>query len=202
MPDNQQLHGLLNPLLVPTYPWEAISVNFIGTLPESENRDGVFDTITVVINLLTSMVHLIPSRAKYTAKKVAELMFESVYKLHGFPCRIISNRDVLFTSTFWQRLNKLIRPKLKLAGACHPQMDSTTERANQTMVQMIRELVNSRQLDWILKFPAIELALNSAQSDSTGFLPFFLNTGRTPHSMIWNSAPQSEFPTVCNITLS
>ena len=69
------------------------------------------------------------------------------------------------------------------------------------MVQMIREVVNSRQSDWTLKLPAIEFALNSARSDSTGFSPFFLNTGRTPCSMIWNSAPQSEFPAVRNFAL-
>lgn len=201
-PDNQRPYGLLNPLPISSYPWEAIGVDFVGPLPESSNRDGTFDSITVTIDLLTSMVHLVPSRTNYTAKEVAELMFESVYKLHGLPRRIVSDRDVLFTSTFWQRLNELIGPELKMSSAYHPETDGATERANRTLVQMLRELVNNRQTDWAFKLPAIEFALNSARSDSTGFSPFFLNHGRMPRAMVWNSAPQSEFPAVRNFALT
>ncbi|RDB29688.1 Retrovirus-related Pol polyprotein from transposon opus [Hypsizygus marmoreus] len=92
-PSNQKPFGLLNPLDVPTRPWESIGVDFVGPLPESRNRDGVFDSLTVVIDLLTAMVHLIPSRIDYNARQVAELMFEAVYKLHGLPRFIISDRD-------------------------------------------------------------------------------------------------------------
>ena len=80
----------------------------MGPLPESRNRDGVFDAITVVICLLTAMVHLIPSRINYNALQLAELMFEEIYKLHGLPKNIISDRDVLFTSVFWDHLHKLL----------------------------------------------------------------------------------------------
>ena len=66
-PSNQKPYGLLNPLPVPTQPWEAIGIDFVGPLPESKNRDGTFDSITVVICLLTAMVHLIPSRINYNA---------------------------------------------------------------------------------------------------------------------------------------
>jgi hypothetical protein len=61
-PSNQKPYGLLNPLSVPSYPWESIGMDFVGPLPESGNRDGLFDSITVIICLLTSMVHLVPSR--------------------------------------------------------------------------------------------------------------------------------------------
>lgn len=60
-PSNQKPYRLLNPLPVPTYPWESVGMDFIGPLPESRNRDGSFDLITVVICLLMSMVHLILS---------------------------------------------------------------------------------------------------------------------------------------------
>jgi len=66
-PSNQKPYGLLNPLSVPSHPWEVIRIDFIGTLPESKNRDGTFDSITVVICLLMAMVHLIPSRITYNA---------------------------------------------------------------------------------------------------------------------------------------
>lgn len=60
-PTTQKPYGLLNPLDVSTYPWESIGVDFVGPLPESKNQDGTFNSITVVICLLTSLVHLIPS---------------------------------------------------------------------------------------------------------------------------------------------
>lgn len=116
-PSNQKPYGLLNPLSVPSYPWESIRMDFVGPLPESGNRDGMFDSITVVICLLTSMVHLIPSRTNYNASQLAELMFEHIYKLHGLPKNIISDRDILFTSTFWGQLHRLIGTKLRLSSA-------------------------------------------------------------------------------------
>jgi len=88
---NQKPYGLLNPLPVPVYPWEAIGIDFVGPLPLSNDRDSEYDSITVIIDLLTTMVHLVPSRTTYTAKQVAELIFDNVYKLHGLPKAIISD---------------------------------------------------------------------------------------------------------------
>ena len=200
-PNNQKPYGLLNPLPVPTYPWESIGVDFVGPLPESGNRDGIFDSLTVVICLLTSMVHLIPSRINYNAPQLAELMFEHIYKLHGLPKNIISDRDVLFTSVFWSRLHNLIGSRLRMSSAYHPQTDGATERANRTITQMIRQCIHPNQKDWVTKLPAIEFAINSARSASTGYAPFFLNFGRMPRSMIWNPASSEEYPSVRNFAM-
>ena len=200
-PSNQKPYGLLNPLSIPTYPWESIGVDFVGPLPESGNRDGIFDSITVVICLLTSMVHLIPSRINYNATQLAELMFEHVYKMHGLPKNIVSDRDVLFTSVFWSRLHKLIGTRLRMSSAYHPQSDGATERANRTVTQMLRQCIHPNQKDWVLQLPAIEFAINSARSVSTGYAPFFLNFGRMPRAMIWDSAPSTEFPAIREFAL-
>ena len=200
-PSNQKPYGFLNPLSIPSYPWESIGMDFVGPLPESGNRDGLFDSITVVICLLTSMVHLIPSRTNYNAPQLAELMFEHVYKLHGLPKNIISDRDVLFTSAFWGQLHRLIGTKLRLSSAYHPQSDGSTERANRTITQMLRQCVHPDQKDWVSKLPVIEFAINSARSESTGFAPFFLNSGRMPRSMIWTSPSSSEYPSVRTFAL-
>jgi len=66
-PSNQKPYGLLNPLDISRKPWETIGINFIGPLPESSNRDGTYDSITVTICLMSAMVHLIPSQITYTA---------------------------------------------------------------------------------------------------------------------------------------
>jgi hypothetical protein len=200
-PSNQKPFGLLNPLPVPGTPWESVGIDFVGPLPESSNRDGTFDSITVIICLLTDMVHLVPSRINYNSKQIAELMFEEVYKLHGLPKHIISDRDVLFTSTFWSHLNKLIGTQLKMSSAYHPETDGSTERANRTVTQMLRQCINNKQTDWVAKLPSIEFAINTARSVSTGFAPFFLNTGHMPRSMIWNNSRTDEYPSVRNFAL-
>lgn len=84
-------------------------------MPESKNQDGVFDSITVVIDLLTAMVHLVPSRINYNACQISELVFDEIYKLHGLPKYIVSDRDVIFTSTFWSNLHKLVGTKLRMS---------------------------------------------------------------------------------------
>ena len=193
-PQSGKPHGKLKTMPVPTYPWQYIGVDFVGPLPESSNRDGAFDMICVIIDQLTSMVHLVPSRQTYRATDVAELMFENVYKLHGLPERIVSDRDSLFTSKFWKRLHHLLGTELRMSSAFHPQTDGTTERANRTITQMIRQCVRPDQKDWVSKLPAIEFAVNSARSSTTGFSPFQLNYGRNPSPMIWKG--QEEFPGV------
>jgi Integrase zinc binding domain len=195
-PTNQKPYGLLNPLNIPSEPWESIGVDFVGPLPLSNNRDSEFDSITVIICLLTAMVEIIPSKSNYKAQDIAELMFEHVYKHHGLPKTIISDRDVLFTSTFWGHLNTLIGIKLKMSSAYHPQTDGATERANRTITQMLRQCISPNQKDWVSKLPTIQFAINSARSESTGYAPFFLNTGRMPRAMIWNSANSTEYANV------
>ncbi|KAJ3474054.1 hypothetical protein NLI96_g12674 [Meripilus lineatus] len=185
--NTQQPMGLLKTLQVPRRPWQYIGIDFVGPLPASSNRLGSFDMICVVIDLLTSMVHLTPTVQTYGASQMAEVVFENVYKLHGLPERIISDRDTLFTSTFWRKLHELLRTELRLSSSYHPQTDGATERANRTMTQMLRQCVKPDQKDWVQKLPAIELAMNTARSDTTGFSPFFLNYGQMPRSLVWEN---------------
>lgn len=103
----------------------------------------------MVIDLLTVMVHLIPSRTDYSAKEVAELVFLEVYKLHGLSKLIVSDWDVLFTSTFWDELHKLIGTQLQMSSTYHPESDGATERANHTITQMLRQCIKPNQKDWV-----------------------------------------------------
>ena len=147
------------------------------------------------------MVHLIPSHVNYNATQLAELVFENIYKIHGLPQNIISDRDVLFTSTFWSRLHRLIGTKLLLSSAYHPQSDGSTEWANWTVTQMLWQCINLDQKDWVSKLPAIEFAINSARSESTGYTPFFLNFGRMPRAMVFNNPSSDEYPAVKEFAL-
>ncbi|QRV96035.1 Pol polyprotein/retrotransposon [Ceratobasidium sp. AG-Ba] len=190
----QKPMGLLQPMPVPSYPWQSIGIDFVGPLPESETRYGKFDMIATVIDSLTRMTHLIPTRQDYTAKDVAEVIFEHVYKLHGMPERIVSDQDSLFTSTFWTRLAELTKTELRMSSSYHPQTDGMTERAQRTYTGLLRVCAGRMQNEWAKRLPAIEFAINSARSDTTGLSPFYLNYGRTPSLMVNNT--NSKFPGV------
>ncbi|KAJ3554430.1 hypothetical protein NP233_g12425 [Leucocoprinus birnbaumii] len=191
-PSNQAPYGKLQTLDVPSRPWETIGIDFVGPLPESENLNGKFDMLMVIIDHLTSMVHLTPTKQTYRAKDIAEVIFDRVYKHHGMPSHIVSDRDSLFTSTFWKVLNDLAGIELRMSSAFHPQTDGATERANRTITQMLRQCVVPHQRDWVSKLPAIEFAINSARSDTTGYAPFMLNYGRMPRSMVFET--DAEYP--------
>lgn len=179
--------GKLQTMPVPSYPWQYIGVDFVGPLPESLNRNGAYDMICVIIDQLTAMVHLVLTRQTYKSTDMAEVLFDSVYKLHGLPERIISDRDSLFTSHFWRKLHSLLNIDLWLLLAFHLQTDGATERANRTMTQMLCQCVGPNQRDWVTKLPAIEFTMNSARFSTTGFMPFYLNYGRNPSPMIWKT---------------
>jgi len=90
-----------------------------------------------------------------------------------------------------------------MSSAYHPETDGATERANRTVTQMLRQCVNDKQTDWVSKLPAIEFAINSARSDSTGYSPFFLNTGRLPRSMLFTlPIHNDEYPSVRNFAIT
>ena len=183
-------YGRLSTLPVPTRPWQQIGIDFLGPLPESKNRTGLFDMITVVIDHLSGYVHLVATKQTYKARDVAEVVFDSVYKLHGLPEKIISDRDSLFTSAFWKHLHQLIGVDLRLSTAYHPQTDGATERANRTIVQMLRQCVSLSQKDWAVKLPAIEFAVNLATRETTGYSPFELVNGRKPPPMLIESVSE------------
>lgn len=99
-PNNQRLFRMLHPLPVPNRPWEGIGMDFVGPFLEAKSCLGPFDMICTIICLLTGIVHIIPTRQTYRAREIAEIVFETVYKLYRLPSYIVSNRDLLFTSTF------------------------------------------------------------------------------------------------------
>ena len=93
---------------------------FCGALPESLNQNGAYDMICIIIDQLTAMVHLVLMRQTYKLTDMAEVLFDSVYTLHGLPEKIISDWDSLFMSHFWRKLYSLLNVDLQLSLAFHP----------------------------------------------------------------------------------
>jgi hypothetical protein len=84
-------------------------------------------------------------------------------------------------SHIWQALWNELGTKLKISTAYHPQTDGQTERSNHTLEDMLRAYVNYAQNDWDEKLIAVEFAVNNSTQESTGFTPFYLNSGQHPH---------------------
>lgn len=89
--------GLLKPLPVPDQAWQTICLDFVEGLPKS-NR---FYTIMVVVDKFSKYGHFIPLAHPFTALLVAQAFMDNIYKLHGLPEHIISDRDRIFTSALW-----------------------------------------------------------------------------------------------------
>lgn len=97
---NQHPNGLLQPLPVPKGAWQDISMDFIEGLPMSDGAN----TILVVVDRFTKYAHFIPMKHPFSAQQVGRIFVDSVVKLHGMPKSIVSDRDRIFTSTFWRLL--------------------------------------------------------------------------------------------------
>ena len=149
-------YGLLQPLPILEKPWSSISMDFIVDLPESKT----FDSIFVVVDRLTKMAYFVPCNKSVTGEEAARLFLENVYKYHGLPDDIISDRGTQFTSKFWQSLFKILQVKIKLSSAYHPQTDGQTERVNQVLEQFLRCSINYHQDNWVDLLPIAEFAYN------------------------------------------
>ena len=176
-PSTQRPAGLLHPLPIPTRPWESIGMDFIGPLPPSPEG---YNFIWVIIDRLTSMVHLVALKTSATATEVAERYLRDIVRLHGVASSIVSDRDPRFTSVFWREAHRLLGTKLMMSTSFHPQTDGVTERANRVVNQVLRAVIQPDQGDWYEKLPMVEFAINSSENKSTGFAPFELNYGYIP----------------------
>ena len=186
--------GLLQPLPIPSQRWEVVTMDFIGPLPATDRK---FDAITVFVDKLTKLAHFVPSTTSATAVDVAHQFFDNIFKLHGLPTSIISDRDTRFTSRFWQELHKLLDVKLALSTAYHPQTDGQTEVMNKTLKTMLRAFIDNKQSNWDQLLPSLEFAYNNAVNASTGYSPFYLNSGQHPRLPIaLLGTPTSSVPTV------
>ena len=104
---------------IPNKPWLDVSMDFVEGLPKSQSKDVVL----VVVDRLTKFVHFILLFHPYTATKVANLYLQHVFKLHGMPASIMSDKDLVFTSHFWQELMRLQGVQLAMSSAYHPRSD-------------------------------------------------------------------------------
>jgi hypothetical protein len=177
-PSQQQPAGKLQSLPVPEGRWQDLSMDLIVQLPRTpRGKDAIF----VVVDRLTKRAHFMATTTNATAPDLARLFVDNVFRLHGMPRTLVSDRDARFTSRFWQALFRMLGTQLCLSSAHHPQTDGQTERTNRTLEQVLRHYVGFQQTDWDLWLSTTEFAYNNAEQESIRMTPFYCDTGRHPN---------------------
>ena len=123
-----------------------------------------FDSIFVVVDMLTKVAHLFLVWKDYSAKDVAHVFMQGVFLHHGLPRRIISDRDSKFTSNFWKALFQATGTKLAFSTAYHPETDGQTERVNQTIEDILRAYCLREPGKWTRYLYLVEFAYNAHHS--------------------------------------
>nr|GFC72236.1 retrotransposable element Tf2 [Tanacetum cinerariifolium] len=140
--EHQRACGLLQPLDIPVWKWDEISMDFVTGLPRTQRRH---DAIWVVVDRLTKSAHFLPIRKDDSVSKLAESFQQEIVRLHGTPSAIVSDRDPRFASRFWKGLQEAWGTKLKFSTAFHPQTDGQSERTIQTLEDRLENVLLKEQ---------------------------------------------------------
>ncbi|KAJ9538159.1 hypothetical protein OSB04_030892 [Centaurea solstitialis] len=173
--ERQRPSGLLQPLEIPIWKWEHISMDFVTGLPKTFRRHNA---IWVVVDRLTKSAHFLRIHETYSISKLAELFQKEIVRLHGTPVSIVFDRDPRFTSRFWIGLHKAWGTRLRMSTAYHPQTDGQTERTIQTLEDMLRACVLEWSGNWDEFLNLVEFAYNNSWQSSIKMAPFEALYGR------------------------
>jgi hypothetical protein len=114
--EHQRPASLLQPLKIPEWKWEEIALDFIVGLPRTQAR---YDSIWVIVDLLTKVAHFILVKTTYSGAKLAKLYMSRIMCLYGVPKKIVFDRGSQFTSKFWKKLHESMDTRLNFSSAYH-----------------------------------------------------------------------------------
>ncbi|OWZ03229.1 Retrotransposable element [Phytophthora megakarya] len=171
---------LLQPLPVPDYCWQHITMYYVTGLPNC--RD--FNAVLVIVDRLSKLPCYMPHMKDVIAEGSAHLFFNQVVRYYGLPTCILSDQDPKFCSEFWRSLMTCIGVKLKMTVSKRAQADGQSERPDQTLEDALRCTVFHYGDDWADVIATVEYAHSTAIHSLTKVSPFQLDTGRLPTAVI------------------
>jgi transposase InsO family protein len=159
-------------------------MDFIGGLPRTQSG---YDFIWVIMDRLTKVAHFIPVKTTYSGPQLAELYMLRIVCLHGVPKKIVSDRGMHFTLTFWERLHEALDTQLHFSSAYHPQTDGQTERVNQILEDMMRDFSLQYGRSWDKSLLYAEFSYNNSYQESLKMASFEMLYGhRCQTPLFWN----------------
>uniref|UniRef100_A0A3P9MI90 Integrase catalytic domain-containing protein n=1 Tax=Oryzias latipes TaxID=8090 RepID=A0A3P9MI90_ORYLA len=167
--------GLLHPLPVPSRPWSHVAMDFITGLPNSRGKT----VILTIIDRFSKLAHAIPLQKLPSAKELAVIVSQHVFRLHGLPLNITSDRGPQFIAAFWKEFCNLLGIKVSLSSGFHPQTNGQVERYNQDLETTLRAMCLKNPRTWSSQLPWAEYSHNSL-SNSSGYSPFQAAYGYQP----------------------
>lgn len=152
-------------------------MDFITDLPLCQDFDG----LAAFVDRLSKMVHLCPVKMNgLSSLELSRVFMREVFRHHGVPKRIISDRDPRMTSTFWKQVVEAIGAKCHFSTSFHPETDGLTERTNRTIEEIVRHFISPSMDNWVDLLPCVEFALNDHAHEVTKMTPFFMCYGYHP----------------------
>ncbi|KAL8109972.1 hypothetical protein AgCh_025903 [Apium graveolens] len=179
--ENVASPGLLQPLSNPHEVWVDVSIDFILGLPKSQGKE----VIMVVVDRLSKYVHFVTLSHPYSDIDVSQTYLDCVFRLHGWPMSIVSDRDPVFLSKFWQALFTIQGTNFLLLSSYHPQTDGQTEVVNKCLETFLRCMCSECPKDWSLWISLAEWWYNTN---------FHTSIQVTPYEIIYNQPPLLHLP--------
>ncbi|KAJ0895862.1 putative nucleotidyltransferase, Ribonuclease H [Helianthus annuus] len=185
-------YGLLQPLPIPSNVWQDVSMDFITNLPLSNGKSAIW----VIVDRFSKFAHFIPLPPHYGAVMLATLFLQNVYRLHGFPKSIVTDRDPIFLSKFWKELFKQVGTKLKFSTAYHPQTDGQTEVVNRCLQNFLRSFAGDEPRAWSKYLYLAEYWYNTSHHSSINMSPFQALYGQPIPEAIRYKPEMSDNPSI------
>ena len=173
--EHQVPSRLLNPLPIPQWKWDSITMDFVSGFPLTQRKQ---DSVWVIVDKLTKSTHFLPVRLDYSMDRLADLYVSEIFSLHGIPLSIVSDCDPRFTSRFWKELQSAFGTRLNFSTVFHPQTNGQSKRVIQVLEDMLWGCVLDFLGSWDRYIPLMEFSYNNSYQSSIGMASYEALYGR------------------------